>query len=105
MGRHTIEVCHDVSVEEFCDDVILEAALGVIERHRKVPEPDKGLILSRIYDLWFENEKLMQRIAAALGVDMQSDLPPASTAARIKSLDDLRAFAAKSKLFSPAALE
>lgn len=101
-GRRTIEVCSSASIDEFDDDVILEAALGILERHRALAPPDRGAAASRasrIYDLWFEKETLMQRIAALLGVEMRPDLPPPSTAAQIKSMAELKTVVEKSPLF------
>ena len=101
--RRTVHICEDVSLDEFEDDAVLEHALEIIERHCAQREPEAG---SYYYRRWAEVGKFVEKIALVLGVDMRKhELPPMSTAARIKSLDELREHMSKSPLFSSAPAE
>lgn len=87
MSRHratykTIRVDAEVDIDEFDDDVVLEYALEVIMAHKMRQAS------GRPGDSWDAIQALVERLAAVLGI---TDMAPASTAAKVQTMEQLRA--------------
>lgn len=86
--RETITVEAEAYIDQFPDDVILDQALEIIKEHRKGTKPEReGYAL----DQWKAREKSIQTIITEFAVPVveESDLPPPSTAAKIKTVEEL----------------
>lgn len=83
----TITVDAEVHISEFDDDVVLEAAIQAVVTHKgraKPTHPDQ-------VKYWEATDSLVERLAKVLGINTRPDLPPASTAAGVTSMEHLRA--------------
>lgn len=83
--------CHnEIDIGEFSDTDILEEAAKIILSHRARSKPDS----ERAAEAWELVQIAVDHVAGAVGVVIPDErqLPPASTAARITSIEALRAF-------------
>lgn len=72
-----------VEIDEFSDEEILEAAASIIERLTKEPKRDNPA-----YAVEYEHiDAIAQKVGQSIS---ERELPPASTAARIHSMEMLR---------------
>lgn len=83
----TVRADVEVDIDEFEDSEVLDAALAIVRNHKSQVKPDYPPRLK----LWEATEAQVERLASVLGIAAHPDMPPASTAASVTSLDQLRA--------------
>lgn len=92
-GRASVSVDVDVYLDQFDDDDILKAAREIVVHHRLTKEPDPG---SYGRDEWAKTDAAISELATGMCMSQpvlegHPDWPPPSTAAKITSIEELRA--------------